>query len=357
MAYFTGVPNTMSAFAQAIVAAAASVGWTIDANSPSTGDYAFHSPAGDYWSIKEPLGNSTDNGGNSSYPYLAAGAGLYIYTNSGYNSARNMFSQPPRANTGRVPARAEWFGCAGQSGPFIRYHIFASSTYLHCVLEIRAKVFCHLQFGRLDKKGGSYVGGQYTQKTLCNLSSVDNPATSGSLFNTSSLYLPWNMSTYDGSSQADEPSAASVYGQKYSMNLITATDVEKSGRWCYTPAYKVPALTSKDPELWGWVGPGGGKDTPHPDAMLLYGSANELTGATVVIPIRIYLQGAQNRTYFMGEVADMGVVDMSFLSPGQSLYYGADEWMVFPAWRFNLDDLTNLRNSSGYMGYAFRVNR
>lgn len=354
MAYFTGVPNSISAFAQAIVAAAASVGWTIDRNSG--GEYAFHNSDGYYWSIREPGGPLVDNGGNSSPPALNAGQGLYIYTNSGFDNSRAAYNQPPRAATGRVAARAEWFGVAAQAGPYIKYHIFADTHYLHCVLEIRAKVFAHLQFGVLDKRGGNYAGGRYTQKTLCTLQSVDNPATTGSLYNTTTLYVPWNSQMFDASSGAGEPNTSATTGARYACNLVELTDVEKTGRWCFTPAYRLPAMIPSDPEVWGWLGIAGGRDGDHVDSMLLYGSANELTGGTIPIPIRVYLQGAQNRDYFLGSVRDMGMVDMSFLSPGASIFYGSDEWMVFPAWRFNLDDPT-MRNSSYNLGYAFKVNR
>lgn len=353
MAYFTGTAANISAFAQAIVSAAASVGWSIDKNDAGNGEYAFHNSDGNYWSIREPRGYNSDNGATpNSYPYLNVGCGLYTYTNSAYDSSRSAYNQPPRAASGPVPARGEWFNLANSVGPYVKHHIFADTHYIHCVLEVRAKYFFHLMFGQLDKKGGVYTGGQYTQKSWCDSANLElNNVGIG--YNT--VIPPFSNNYFDGAAAAGVVNTSSNFGTRTGpQNHLMVSDVENAGRWAYPGAYKIPGTSEAD--LYGFVGLGHGFLSQHMDQHLCYGSANELTGATIVIPNRIWLQAAQDRCYFLGEVPDFGIVDMSFLAPGQSIFYGTDEWMIFPVFKQDLTDKTAAKSSYS-VGYAYKVNR
>jgi len=306
MAYFTGTANNPADLLLKLKSHAASIGWITDWSNADT--WFCHNAEG-YWSIKafndrlELCGN-TDFQGGLAWDNQPG--------NSMYQYGSNKFATV----------------CSLPSTPFVAYHLFATADYLHLVVEIASGQFRPLFIGTLNKRGAIYDGGQY----VCGFRSYYGTNTP----NYNSLGMTGACYPFDGESNNSDI--------QYSARIrIDNQDGQPAPTWYLSGITYQPRYV---------IGLGRGYASPnHPSAMLVDTSGNALTGGTLLIPCTLYSVGAENRTRMIGEVKDFAVCRMDYLSPGDTITVGQEQWRVFPP-----IERTALDNQgSGMVGYAYKV--
>jgi len=303
MAYFTGAANTPADLLLKLKAHAESIGWITD--RASIDEWCCHNQDG-YWSIK------------------AFNDRLELCGNTGFDNSKAWNNQTGtsmqhRFNTTKVPTHYSL-----SSSPFIAYHLFATVSYLHLVVEIESGVFRPLFIGTLNKFG-TYDGGQY----VCGF--YKNQYTDG-------LTGYMNNWPFDGS-------GGGSYGYFGSAVRVDGQDGAPTPDWLlFNSQFGANRYAIG-------LGRGYSYDANHPSSLLVLTSANSLTGGTLLIPCTIYTMGAENRTRIIGEVKDFAVCRMDYLSPGDSITVGQDEWRVFPP----VERAANDNKGSGMVGYAYKV--
>lgn len=342
MSYHTGTALDMSQVKGAILAAATANSWTIMRdNGPN---FALRSPAGNNWAFRIAQGaDDAKLGGVPTNPsetaYIPLNGGIYVYTPTSLDSSMPVWQQP--GASGDRPNTGGWFNM-GRAGPYVRYHVFGGPEYIHAVVEVQNKVFAHLHIGNLDKPGMSYVGGQYTQ-----LSSYQRTLYEGYMRLESKYTCPWGTE-----------------GDQVPINGGTLADNYTSQR----NLVKAANLPDR-PGLWAWgtrdtcaIGRGG--TSYHFDQGLVRASANDMTGDTLIVPVRPFVSVGQRRLVPLGVAPDVGVCDMRFIAPGESVFYGQEEWMVFPIIRYDNLRWVTVNGATSYHGYigsvygwAYKVNR
>lgn len=193
------------------------------------------------------------------------------------------------------------------AGPFPNAHLFTDdpSTYCHVVVERAAGVFVHLGFGHLHKfgtwTGGAYYGSHFWSSGVNIIDSPSNGLHQAFFDQTNTGARSWTVH-YEGS------------GQK-------------------------------------WIAANGGGNTDPP---VLNGVTRKLGISSVrggfgrmfkniaeslfsgFIPLGPIVIGAHEATdtpdtvRFVGQLPDVRTINITNLSPGESLFIGADEWLAFP---------------------------
>lgn len=193
------------------------------------------------------------------------------------------------------------------AGPFPTAHLFTDdpSTYCHVVVERAAGVFVHMGFGHLHKFG-TWTGGAYYTSHFwqSGASIIDQPNSSfhQTFFDQASTGArAWTVH-YEGS------------GQKW---------IAPNGGSAFDPA----VLNGVQRKLATGSGRGGfGRMFKNIAESLFSG----------FIPLGPIVVGAHEATdtpdtlRFVGQVPDVRLVNVTNLSPGDSLFIGADEWLAFP---------------------------
>lgn len=336
MAYATGIVSTMSQFRDAIRAIALEAGWTALRNTGN--ELIMSNPEGDYWALRMAAGVS-DRPTNGEY--IEAGLGFYLYAPTGYTSGNTAFQQP---GYGGSAAGHGNFWAVDNTGPYVRYYAFATQQYIHAVLEYRPGFYAHFQVGRLDKRGLTYGGGQYLQSHYPDFRA---PADGSGLTGFRSDGRPWATPTGGSEPAALRPNFTSIAQR----GVLFVNDFEgRDGRWAYMSAGT--QVYANAPA--GYFSFGSGLLGDHPDMSLLQASCNEMTGDMLLVPPRIYLRGAQNRLYPMGEVPDIAYCDMRGVEPASIKTLGAEEWMVFPLSNYNPNN-RSVASSSWTQGVAYKV--
>jgi len=302
MAYFTGTANSPADLLLKLKSHAESIGWITDRSSAD--EWCLHNADG-YWSIKA-LANRFEMG-----------------SNTGFDNTKAWDKQP--GTSIRISGSYRYptvFSLAAT--PFVAYHLFVTGDYLHGVVEIASGKFRHIAIGTLDKRGAVYNGGQYVSSTYRrNADGTNNVSYDSNLFDDYSYfdYLLSSRVRVDGQDGASSPYWA-LFTNNSSGGINRAIGL---GR--------------------------GYASTSHPSALLVDTSANALTGGTLLIPCTIYTIGAENRTRMIGEVKDFAVCRMDYLSPGDTITVGQEQWRVFPPIERTALDTTG----SGMVGYAYKV--
>jgi len=302
MAYFTGTANNPADLLLKLKSHAESIGWITDRSTSD--EWCCHN-ADSYWSIK------------------AFNNRLELCGNTGFNNSAVWNKQ-----LGSTAAQAD--GTYSNNGTyyilattaFIAYHLFASEDYLHLIVEVSSGSFRPLLIGSLDKCGAVYNGGQY----VCGLYLYAYNLTNN-----------WNYYPFDGY-------AVNYYSPYASRVRVDGQDGAPSPNWLSFSSFNTTNQA---------IGLGRGyyKESKHPSSLLVETSANALTGGTLLIPCTIYTVGAENRTRMIGEVKDFRVCRMDYLSPGDSVIVGSEQWRVFPA----VERTNNDNQGSGMVGYAYKV--
>ncbi|NYZ69104.1 hypothetical protein H0A36_24085 [Endozoicomonas sp. SM1973] len=299
--YQTGLANNVNDFLDKLRIYAESIGWTIHkhlvanidggANNgvwlqlshPSVGYFSFYSD------------NRTESE-SEHYPKPS----IFISGETGVSEG-GIWEQP--GSTAEDSSETN-----GLYGPFT-YFLFGSTNYIHCVIEIRSGLFSHLGIGMLEKSG--YHGGQYVFGTRYFVNIDDTGSASARNWKYTNHTLPFD---------AIESSKAS-------------TLIRMNNNWL-----KIGTYNSYAPNGSGW-GPiraceESYSDTrqrqKNPYGWLFDASPNELNSITPLFPLLTYAKDVQERGYLLGNPPEMRWCNMKNIVPGDSMFIGEDEWVIFP---------------------------
>lgn len=341
MAYYTSPVSTIGQFLGSLASALATEGWTIHRNT--TTELIFTSPAGKVWALRVAQGSVDDSGGPGNY--IQSGRGFYIYAPTGFSGAGQAHQQPNA--TVAAPSRGHWHQMP-HAGPYVRYYFFIGNTHVHAVLEHSIGMFAHLHLGELDKRGLTYTGGQYVQA---------NGDSGNTLWTaTGKPWAQYGYSATNGQALAGANQFNLVGTTPIGNNgCVFLNDFEgRSGRWAFAAAGVLDPISTVDSP--GYVSLGSGIMSGHPDVGQLLASANDATGDMILVPPTVYMRGAQQRLYPLGEVPEIAYCDMLGGVPGMTVFFGLEEWMVFPLSRYDPTD-GSADKSSATQAIAYKVVR
>lgn len=273
--------------------------WTID--NFSTGDNECTIHLGDlYVSFAWDASPSTD---------------LAIYQSLGYSGIADIWdmtddsgngdTSPSTVNAGR---RVNF----GSAGPYTAYHFFAADDapyYCHVAVEVSSGVFRHFGFGTIikvnDWTGGEYAYGHFLNQAA---SAIDDPT------NTAHTFLL-------DSTNNDASIAAT-------MHIEGVGNMGGSSKWgCFNASPGTDRAAVARAILFGGARAG---------YWLRYMGQirNSVLNAYVpIIPIPVVYRDTAptpDLMIWLGQMRDIGIVNIANLSPGDEITVGADTWIVFP---------------------------
>lgn len=309
--YETGIADDVLDLLDKLAVFADDAGWTIDYHGSRT------SGSGEALQLTKGamactfIADTTASTGANPGPYFGC------YQHDAYNAGNGTENQ---ANA------SEKCFANGMAGPYVAYHFMAGeeqgSEYLYVVVETAAGTFKHIGVGRL-------VGfGELQQGTFAFASNWSY---------SSSWISTWNIDTHAVPFDERESTSAPWPG-----TVIREDGDDLSPRW-----FHARQSASSATYLRGGVRRSG-ESVYSP---MLCG-ASAITGRAVLFPC--WMAGARGSSYFspLGYPPGMRWVKLDYLSPGDILTLGTDQWRVFPVIRKNGGPG---QPTSGTYGYAYRV--
>lgn len=317
MAYSTGTVNSYSDLLTKLKALAEAQGW-VSASYAENDELRLQSAAGDQFYTFKRISNDT-LGNLVSYPYSTYGECIAILGSTSFSSGAAWNAQPGNSRDNGVLTSVVTLLRIGTTGPWVKYHAFVTATYIHMVVEIVTGMFGHLMVGILDKQGLSYSGGQYVAASFLPIPPTPDVTTSAA--NANGIAAPYVSYPF---------TTAYPYYTTTKMHL-TGIDSEAANAW---QSSGNPSNAGQG-QIYGMGGLTGytGYGFMHPEALYIAGTPNSIDASTMLLPHRVYYSGAQSRLRFVGQVPDQFVCDMSYLTAGDIVTFGDDEYMVFPTYR------------------------
>lgn len=310
MSYRSGKSASFNDIVEQVHGFAVSLGWGVAFTSKNTGTLIITPPDGSaFYSLKASTGAGTEGdlfGNSSSLPGIPSNQGIYLLGAKNHNPASSWQDQPNSSIDTRMTQAMSLLAAPTD------YWLFGTSTYIHLVVaNVAARLYAHALMGTLDKKGMQYPAGQY----------------------------------------------------------ISGGGGQASGRWAFnTGNNRRDAICTGGAEgraLWAAAMPPTNPAYHHPDNPLIAGSANEMTGDTVLNPARVLtFDVVGGRRRYMGDIPDFAVIRMQNCAPRDILTLATEEWQVFPVNRLGRDreiggngQPTNNREETGSFAYAYRIRR
>lgn len=220
------------------------------------------------------------------------------------------------------------------TGPYIAYHFMTGAErgadYLYVVVEVTSGIYKHIGVGKLVSLGTLTTGMfAYASSWGYTASQIDLPL---------STYHSWPF-------DSGEASVRNGPGTQIRADSdgVTPRWYDGSNQFSFGARFGggVRTLSSTLGQLRGTVYPMG-----------LYG-ASAITGRTLLMPAWLYGERASNLSSPLGFPPGIRWVKLDYLTPGDVLTLGTDQWKVFPVIRKN--GSTGQVNSGTY-GYAYKVN-
>ncbi len=320
MAYETGVATGVVDLLAKIRGLADDIGWTIDRDDPE--ELALHHADAGYFTLlatpeEDDIQTNYDPG-----PYIS------IWGQTGFDAGAAHNAQP--GSSGSMYGRTN-----ALRGPFAAYHLFGTTQYIHCVVEIVPGEFAHFHFGLLDRSG-DYVGGEYVT------------GTSWAYYLTSSNYHydAWaNRHTvpFDGMGYY---SAGNFNGQG-AVRLDADGYTAEWGRFSYDNG-------AAQSTAWGPARLGNNQDR-SPYTFYWLSTPNTVNALSPLAPLLVAFLLRNTKTFLAGAPADLRIVNMRNLTPGETITIGADQWLCFPIKKRGLERMGPEHEvNSGVFGFAYR---
>lgn len=317
MAYETGVATGVLDLLAKIRGMAVGLGWTIDRNEP-TELALHHADAGYFTLLAQP---EEDDIQTTTYPrpYIT------IWGQTGFDAGAAYNAQP--GSSGGRYGRTD-----ALRGPFAAYHLFGTTQYIHCVVEIVPGEFAHFHFGLLDKSG-DYPGGEYATGTnwsynlqYANTDNRDSLSNRHAVpFDSINYYAPGH-----GVVRLDADGHTAEWGLFYNRTTSDFSVV-------WGPA-RLYANNWRSPYTFYWL------STP-----------NTVNAVAPLAPCLVSFVLRGEKTFLAGAPADLRIVNMRNLTPGETITIGPDEWLCFPLKKRGLSRYgPNYQVNSGLFGLAYR---
>lgn len=333
LVYETGTPSTIQDLVDKLQTFAAANGWTVDEFDTTGNQCTLHEGSDMYvtfaWDTTPATGSSA----------------IAIYQSLGWTTSTAPDAMPDDSGNGDPTPSAvttERRMEADQVGPYTAYYFFAQTDgtaalpkYINVVLQVSAGVYRHMQFGTIIKTN-DWTGGQYAAGNLWNQTAAqtDNPA---------------STSHYVG---LDGQSPFSVDGATMHMEGVGDQGVnEKWGVFSSLTRTSLGTDTAGEARrtlMGGSRGGLWGEQMRH-----IKNSA--LNAYVPIIPIPVLYRDTltvPDKWIWLGQQANVGIVNMDGMSAGDEFTLGGETWKVFPWCRKQF--LQADTQESWNAGYAYR---
>jgi len=310
-------------------------GWTsIYSPNPDTTNRWFELKKGSLsFSMRYPASIAAGNAvsvhqatGSSS---AATAPGLHTAdSNNGYNTA-------PGGTSANFLAER----CVSEigNGPFPSYHFFADDTapadYIHVVVEITTGMFRHFGFGKLDKFGNNWTGGEYVYGHFVNQATNATPVDAVHSFLLNALGTTTtrlrDATVRIASGLANQGAAVwGVCNTASSANLLLDT-----------------AGNARQQIIAG--GRGGVIASAYGNPM-----GNNAAGFVTGYPIDCFYKDPSNlRVYLLGKLSDTRIVNIRNFAAGETIVIGSETWHIFP---MSQKTSAAIAGRSGFLGVMYR---
>ncbi|MAO60883.1 MAG: hypothetical protein CL549_16130 [Alcanivorax sp.] len=314
MAYETGVATDVIDLLAKIRSLADDLGWTIDRHDPA--ELALHHADAGYFTLRATP--EEDDIQTNWDP----GPSISIWGHTGFDAGAAHNAQPGSSG-------GEYGRTNALRGPFAAYHLFGTTQYIHCVIEIVPGEFGHFHVGRLDKTG-AYTGGEYVTGTRWDYylagTSYHNDASSNQ------HAVPFDGVSYYGPGQGAVRLDADGYTGEWGAFKYIGSDSQAWG------PLRLLDNHSRSPYSHYWV------STP-----------NTVNALSPLAPILVAFLLRDTKTFLAGAPADLRIVNMRNLTPGETITIGTDEWLCFPIKKRGLERYGPEHEvNSGIFGFAYR---
>lgn len=210
------------------------------------------------------------------------------------------------------------------------YHFFTDSAkeYLHIVVEVIANEFRHIHVGLLDKIG-AFDGGQYNQSTCPDqdINRIDDPLSGQHSF-------PWTQ-TGNGVGKF-QYLRANVDGIPWKSSQFQ----DSTSAW--TPPLRMQAQGA-------WL-------DNHFDMKLFdQGDTqpNTFNSTVILFPIPCFVSRSSTQRSPVGKPFDMRMANIKNISPSVSIFFGGDEWLIFPFVEKKEPNLRDELPNTGWLAFAY----
>lgn len=316
MAYETGVATGVIDLLAKIRGLADDVGWTIDRDDPE--ELALHHADAGYFTLLATPEEGDIQTDSNPAPYIS------IWGQTGFDAGAAHDAQPGSSagNYGRTNALR---------GPFTAYHLFVTTQYIHCAIEIVPGEFAHFHLGLLNKTGG-YTGGEYVTGTSWFYALVNDNYNYDALSNR-------HNAPFDGMGYYADGQGA--------LRLDTDGYAAEWGKFTYNNS-GAPSIA------WGPARLGNNQDR-SPYTFYWLSTPNTVNAVSPLAPVLVAFLLRNTKTFLAGAPADLRIVNMRNLTPGETITIGADEWLCFPIKKRGLERLgPDHEVNSGIFGFAYR---
>jgi len=262
-------------------------------------------------------GNNTYHGFNQAldHPHIDT------YCATGFNGANPVNGQPGTS----LHKETNWL-----LPNMTAYHFFTDPTkeYLHIVVEVIANEFRHIHIGLLDKIG-AYDGGQYMQSTCPdqNINRIDDPVSFQHSY-------PW-VQLGNGAGKFQKL-RANIDGIAWKSSQFLNT----------TSAWTPPMRFAAQGE---WL-------DNHFDIRLngnVDSQPNTFNTTVILFPIPCFISRSATQRAPVGKPFDLRVGNIKNVSPSSSIFFGGDEWLIFPFVQKKNPFIRDEEPNSGFLAFAY----
>ncbi len=285
------------------------------------------------WTVNTPASGRVFTKGGLYFGLNWDSTTVYVAGATGYAAGSAWSAQPgasatqPRAND--------------MAGPYQAYHFFTGTApdYLHVVVETSAGIFKHFMFGQIAKHGtftgGEYIGAVYWHPTVVAANQTPNHP---------------NFGTHAVPFDSNASSATAVH-----RSAVRADIDGKTNNW----------MVFRDADTWnGNYAKGVMRGSAvSGDGGSLFGSLHtrspsEFNAITPLLPILVAVDRPSSMTSPIGYAPDLRYINVTNITPGETLTIGGVEWMCFPLIQktATFNNSSSTIPSSGTFGLAYRKN-
>lgn len=325
MAYANGSDVDLNGILAHIKSFGEDNGWVVDrfVQTDAGGDndgaddrwLQLHSPQGGYHNLVSIIKN--EDAPTRPFPKPI----LRIFGATGVNLDSPRFDSQPGSSLGPPGGRnndsnstlgtGQAVACTnGLRGLFTRYEIYGNAQYIHVMVEIIPGEFAHFGFGMANKQG-DFAGGEYGYGTVWYYAQ-DITTISGGAYNLNNAAFMGSQNNFNA------PNNSTGYFK---------VDVDgRTADWAH-PREAVSPLLSCVQSNWRYS-----TGSRNPLSILRI-RANEINGMAPLDPLLLAYQSRDQGCYIGQQVPDVRMVAMDYISPGESIMYGNDEYVCYPVKR------------------------
>lgn len=259
---------------------------------------------------------------------------IYSFRSLSVSTTLDALSQPERSFLSKTNLKTQ--------GPYVNLYLFGATSpvdYIHVVMEIAAGIYRHIHVGRLIKKG-TWVGGDYSTGTF-----VDQSPNYLSSPISSQHRIPFSETA-----SVQEDNTASLRCESSSLPNYGTSGTTRTVK--YLPYYYPADVFAK--ATTGILVDAG----VNPSSASLAGTwdytTNTFNSRASLTRINHFVNDQGPIWRYIGEVADLRVLNIAPFAPGEEFTIGSDIWKIFPLYCKKDDPSTPVTEQSKNYGWAYK---